>query len=222
MSFTTNIAGNAPANTFVYTTTTVSVDNISAENLSATNASISRLTTDIFSPVNVTATNIECTDLTVLDAGNFSEIYTSYIHTSNMSLDGTLGGHTANFVTVNTDHCITDALYLNEQSATLTDKSLVKRDANQVNFIGKSNASDANGADFLFRTGLETDAVKLTISRTSDIVGAIALAVDTTIEGDTGIFDTLNVSTLNVSNSVDFTTINVSMINASNISCVNL
>jgi len=197
MSFTTNIAGNAPANTFVYTTTTVSVDNISVENLSATNASITRLTTQIFSPVNVTATNIECTDLTVLDAGNFSEIYTSYIHTSNMSLDGTLGGHTANFVTINSDNCITDALYLNEQSAVLTDKSLVKRDANQVNFIGKNSSTDVTGADFLFRTGLETDVVKLTIPRTSDIVGVIALEADTTITAPTGNFSTANCDSCN-------------------------
>ena len=96
MSFTTSIAGNCPPSQFVFTTTTVSVDNISAENASITNASISRLTTDIFSPVNVDATNIECTNLTVFDSGNFSEIYTSYIHMSNASFDGTIGGHTAN------------------------------------------------------------------------------------------------------------------------------
>ena len=198
MSFTTSIYGNAPANTFVYTTTTVSVDNISVENLSATNASISVLTTDIFNPINVNATNIECTNLTVLDTGNFSEIYTSYIHTSNMSLDGTLGGHTANFVTVNTDHCITDALYINEQSVVLTDKSLIKRDANQVMFIGKNSSADVTGADFLFRTGTETDAVKLTIPRSSDIIGMIALDVDTSIQATTGVFSAINTSDLNV------------------------
>jgi hypothetical protein len=212
MSFTTNIAGTAPANTFVYTTTTVSVDNISVENLSATNASISVLTTTLFAPVNVNATNIDTTNLTVSGDANIS-----HIHVSNISLDGTIGGNTANFATINGDSIAADELYLNEQSSVLTDKSLIKRDANQIKFIGKSNASDTVGADFLFRTGLETDAVKLTISRTSDIVGAIALAVDTTIEGDTGIFDTINVSTLNVSNPINLTTINVSTINASTV-----
>ena len=196
MSFTTSIAGNAPANTFVYTTTTVSVDNIKTENFSAVNASISVLTTDIFSPVNVTATNIECDDLTVFDTGNFSEIYTSYIHTSNMSLDGTIGGHTANFVTVNADHCITDALYLNEQSVVLTDKSLIKRDGNQVMFIGKNVSTDVTGADFLFKTGEESGAVKLLIPRTSDIVEVISLFATTTIESGTGIFTSANVSDL--------------------------
>ena len=123
MSFTTSISGNCPPSQFVYTTTTVSADNISAENASITNASISRLTTDIFSPVNVDATNVECQNLTVTNLATIGQIHTSHIHTSNMSLDGTLGGHTANFVTVNTDHYIADALYLNEQSVVLTDKS---------------------------------------------------------------------------------------------------
>jgi hypothetical protein len=198
MSFTTNIAGNAPANTFVYTTTTVSVDNISCENLSATNASISVLTTDLFNPVNVNATNIDCTTITVLDDGNFSEIYTSYIHTSNMSLDGTLGGHTGNFVTINADNAAVDALYINEQSVVLTDKSLIKRDANQVMFIGKNVSTDVTGADFLFRTGTESDVAKLTISRASNVVSAISLYATTTMESDTGIFNSANISDLTV------------------------
>ena len=37
MSFSSSITGNAPPNTFIYTTTSVSVDNISVENLSAVN-----------------------------------------------------------------------------------------------------------------------------------------------------------------------------------------
>jgi len=217
MSFTTSLAGNQQPSQFVYTTTNISVDNISVQNLSAESASITNLTTTIFSPVNVNATAISTTDLTVTNLATIGQIHTSYIHMSNASLDGTMGANTLNAVTVNADNAIADELYLNEQSSVLTDKSLIKRDANQIKFIGKSNASDANGADFLFRTGTETDAVKLTISRTSDIVGAIALAVDTTIEGDTGIFDTLNVSTLNVSNSFDLTTINVSTINSSTV-----
>ena len=196
MSFTTSIAGNAPANTFVYTTTTVSVDNISCENASITNASITVLTTDLFNPVNVNATNIECTNLTVLNTGNFSEIYTSYIHTSNMSLDGTIGGHTGNFVTINADHCITDALYINEESVVLTDKSLIKRDANQVMFIGKNSSADVTGADFLFRTGTQSDSVKLRIPRTSNIVEVQALAVDTTCNAGFGNFSAINVSDL--------------------------
>ncbi len=203
MSFTTSLAGNQQPSQFVYTTTNISVDNISVQNLSAESASITNLTTTIFNPVNVNATAISTSDLTVTNLATIGQIHTSYIHTSNISLDGTIGGHTANLVTLNADHCITDELYLNEQSSVLTDKSLVKRDANQIKFIGKSNASDTTGADYVFRTGLETDAVKLTISRTSDIVGAIALAVDTTIEGDTGIFKTIQVSTLNKSNYFD-------------------
>ena len=209
MSFQTSIYGNAPANTFVYTTTTVSVDNISVENLSATNATISVLKTDLFSPVNVDATNIDCTNLTVLDTGNFSEIYTSYIHTSNMSLDGTLGGHTGNFVTINADHAIVDALYINEQSVVLTDKSLIKRDGNQVMFIGKNSSTDVTGADFLFRTGLETDAVKLTIPRSSDIIGMIALDVDTTIQATTGVFAAINTSDLNVADTTTLSELEV-------------
>jgi len=206
MSFTTNIAGNAPANTFVYTTTTVSVDNISVENLSATNATISVLKTDLFNPVNVAATNINCTTLTVTDDGNFSEIYTHYIHTSNMSLDGVLGGNTGNFATINADNAAFDSLYLNEQSSVLTDKSLIRRDANEVLFIGKNISTDTNGVDYIFRTGEETDAVKLRIPRTSDIVEMIALDVDTTINcGGAGTFAELVAADLTIS---DTTTLN--------------
>ena len=204
MSFQTSIYGNAPANTFVYTTTTVSVDNISVENASITNATISVLKTDLFNPVNVAATNINCTTLTVTDDGNFSEIYTHYIHTSNMSLDGVLGGNTGNFATINADNATFDAIYLNEQSSVLTDKSLIRRDANEVMFIGKNISTDTNGVDYIFRTGLETDAVKLRIPRTTDIVEMIALDVDTTINAATGIFDAANISDLNV---IDTTTL---------------
>jgi hypothetical protein len=72
--------------------------------------------------------------------------------------------------------------------------------ANQVMFIGKNvnESTDVTGADFLFRTGTESDAVKLTISRTSDIVEVIALYATTTIEGDTGIFNAIGVSDLTV------------------------
>ena len=199
MSFTTSIAGNAPANTFVYTTTTVSADNISCENLSATNASISVLTTDIFNPVNVNSSYIECNNITVFDTGNFSKINAKQIHISNMSLDGTLGGNTANLVTLNADNAAVDALYINEQSVVLTDKSLIRRDANQVMFIGKNSSTDVTGADFLFRTGEETGAVKLRIPRTSDIVSVIALAVDTTCNAGFGNFSAVNVSDLIVS-----------------------
>jgi hypothetical protein len=48
-------------------------------------------------------------------------------------------------------------------------------------FIGKNISTDTNGVDYLFRTGLETDAVKLRIPRTTDIVEMIALDVDTSI-----------------------------------------
>ena len=209
MSFTTSISGNCPPSQFVYTTTTVSADNISAENASITNASISRLTTDIFSPVNVDATNIECQNLTVTNLATIGQIHTSYIHVSNISLDQTIGGHTANFISVNADHSITDALYLNEQSVVLTDKSLIKRDANQVMFIGKNVSTDVTGADFLFRTGTESDTAKLTISRTSDTVGMIALDVDTIIQATTGVFSAINTSDLNVADTTTLSELEV-------------
>ena len=215
MSFTTSIAGNCPPSQFVFTTTTVSVDNISAENVSITNASISRLTTDIFSPVNVDATNIECTNLTVFDTGNFSEIYTSYIHMSNASFDGTIGGHTANLVTLNADHCITDELYLNEQSSVLTDKSLVKRDANQIKFIGKSNASDTTGADYVFRTGLETDVVKLSISRNSDVVQVMELEANSSLSSPLGLFD--GVASVDINATGDTTLFNLETLGVASI-----
>ena len=222
MSFISPIAGYIPNNQFVYTSTNLSVDNVSCNNLSAVNASLINLTTTTFSPVNVNSSNLTTTDLDVTNLAIINNLHTSYIHVSNMSLDGTIGGNTANFINVNSDNNITDELYLNEQSAVLTDKSLIKRDANQVNFIGKSNASDTNGADFLFRTGTESDAVKLTISRTSDIVTAIAIGVDTTIEADTGIFNTINVSNPVNLSTINASNISVDNVSAGNISCVNL
>ncbi len=209
MSFTTSIAGNCPPSQFVYTTTTVSVDNISAENVSITNASISVLTTDIFLPVNINTSVISTNDLTVTNLATIGQIHTSYIHVSNVSLDGTIGGHTANLITLNADHAVVDALYLNEQSAVLTDKSLIKRDANQVMFIGKNSSTDVTGADFLFRTGTETGAVKLTIPRSSDVVEMIALDVGTTIQATTGIFSAINTSDLNVADTTTLSELEV-------------
>ena len=219
MSFQTSIYGNAPANTFVYTTTTVSVDNISVENLSATNATISVLKTDLFNPINVNATNIECTNLTVLDTGNFSEINTKQIHVSNISLDGTIGGHTANFITVNADHSVTDALYLNETTAVLTEKSLIKRDANNVMFIGR-NVSDSNQVTYEFYTNNGTGAPKLKINRDTNIVEVLHLDVDGALEAGTGTFneviaddltvtDTTTLNTLEVQTSASIANLNV-------------
>jgi hypothetical protein len=203
MSFVNPIAGYLPNSQFVLTQTNVSTDNLSCNNLSAVNASIINLTTISFTPTNVTAETI------VAEVGNFSELYTTYLHASNISVDQTIGGHTANFVTVNADHSVTDALYLNEQSVVLTDQSLIKRDANQVMFIGKSDASDVTGADFLFRTGTEIDVAKLTIPRSSDTVGMIALDVDTTIQATTGIFSAVSVSDLNVADTTTLSELEV-------------
>jgi len=131
----------------------------------------------------------------VTDVGSFS-IKPDGTNTELNLTNNVLTGDTANFDTVNADNSVTDALYLNEQSVVLTDQSVIRRDANQVLFIGKSDASDVTGADFLFRTGTETGGVKLRIPRTSDIVEMIALAVDTTCNAGFGNFSEVNVSDL--------------------------
>ena len=131
------------------------------------------------------------------DVGSFS-IKPNGTNTELNLTNNVLTGDTADFVNVNAENSITDGLYLNEQSVVLTDQSLIKRDGNQVMFIGKSDAGDVTGADFLFKTGEETGAVKLLIPRTSDIVEMIALYATTTIEGDTGIFNAIGVSDLTV------------------------
>ena len=90
MSFTTSIAGNAPPNTFVYTTTTVSVDNVSVTNLSATNASIDNLTTLVFTPVNVNASNVYALQADILTL-NSSTVNSSTINASTTTTSALFG-----------------------------------------------------------------------------------------------------------------------------------
>ena len=99
MSFITSIEGNAPANTFIYTTTTVSVDNISATNLSATNASIGNLTTLVFTPVNVNASNIYALQADIVEL-NSSTVNSSLVETNDIVADeGTINVLQANNLT---------------------------------------------------------------------------------------------------------------------------
>ena len=77
MSFTTSLSGNQPPSQFVYTTTNISVDNISVQNLSAESATITLLNTTIFTPVNVNASVISTSDLTVTNLATIGQIHTN-------------------------------------------------------------------------------------------------------------------------------------------------
>jgi trimeric autotransporter adhesin len=190
MSFCQSIYGNLENPGFTYTSTNISAENASFTNLSATNASITNLTTTTFSPTNVNTSNVYSNTInTSLANASTANVSTAHISTVNVS--------SFNVSNISVDNGTFDNLYIQEQSVVLTDRSVITRDANQVMFIGKSDASDVTGADFLFRTGLANDVVKLLISRASDVVQMIALEVTTTLDaGHT------NVSSINCSDLV--------------------
>jgi trimeric autotransporter adhesin len=190
MSFCQSIYGNLENSGFTYTSTNVCANNASFTNLSATNASITNLTTTTFNPTNVNTSNVYSNTVnTSLANASTANVSTAHISTVNVS--------SFNVSNISVDNGTFDNLYIQEQSVVLTDRSVITRDANQVMFIGKSDAGDTTGADFLFRTGLENGEVKLLISRQSNIVQMIALEVTTAL--DAGY---INVSSINCSDLV--------------------
>ena len=100
MSFCSTIYGNLPDSGFVYTATTVSVENGSFENLSAVNASITNLHTTTFNPINVDCTTLTATDaiITNITATNAT---IDDLTVTNFVID-TLNATTGNISTLNT------------------------------------------------------------------------------------------------------------------------
>ena len=176
MSFTTSIYGCAPANTFTYTTTTVDATNGNFENLTATTANITNLTTTLFTPVNVNAQNISTNNIVTNDitVNSTATINTEYVSISNI-VNAVINDANITEGSINT--LDVDTIILNEQSATLTDKSTITRDANEILFVGRQDSFTSTGTDFLFYTGLKAGAPKLRINRNNNIVDVIDLDV---------------------------------------------
>ena len=100
MSFCSTIYGNLPDSGFVYTATTVSVENGSFENLSAVNASITNLHTTTFNPINVDCTTLTATDAIITNI-NATNATIDNITVTNFVID-TLNATTGNIRTLNT------------------------------------------------------------------------------------------------------------------------
>ena len=189
MSFTTSIYGCAPANTFTYTTTTVDATNGNFENLTATTANITNLTTTLFTPVNVNAQNISTNNIVTNDitVNSTATINVEYVSISN--IDNAVIND-ANITEGSIDTLDVDTIILKEQTATLSDKSTITRDANEILFVGRQDSFTSTGTDFLFYTGIKAGNPKLRINRNNNIVDVIDLDV-------AGI---LNVPTINADN----------------------
>ena len=160
MSFCSTIYGNLPDSGFVYTATTVSVDNGSFENLSATNATIVNLETTTFNP-----TNVDCTNLTA-DNATITNISGTNMTLDNLSVTNydvtTLQATTANISTINSSTINSSHSNLSTISTfriNISDESdpalvsAIRRDANNIYFEGRIDATDPTGRFFFYPQG---------------------------------------------------------------------
>jgi hypothetical protein len=227
MSFYQSIYGNLPQSGFTYTSNNISTDNLVTENLSAVNASIVNLTTAIFEPISINTSNLTVDNATITNATIDTEVVqTSYVTLLNAAnaviTDATINNIHTNDIDLNN-------IILKEQTASF-DKSIIYRDANQIVFAGRENASSSIGTDYLFYTGLKAGNPKLKISRSNNTVEMISLNVTNNITGDISsnllAGNGINLNTVNSVTTIESTgnlsNLNVSQLNVSNISCVNL
>ena len=175
MSFCSTIYGNLPESGFVYTATTVSVDNGSFENLSATNATIVNLETTTFNPTNVDCTTLTATDATItnisgtnatidnLEVTNF-DITTLEATTANIS---TINSSTINSSHSNLSTIGTFRINISEASDPAL-ASVIRRDANNVYFEGRHDPTDPS-ARFFFYPAEEAPGVPPCIINLSNV-----------------------------------------------------
>jgi len=159
MSFCSTIYGNLPESGFVYTATSVSVDNGSFENLSATNATIVNLETTTFNP-----TNVDCTTLTA-DNASITNISGTNMTLDNLSVTNyditTLQATTANISTINSS--IINSSHSNlstigtfriniSEASDPALASVIRRDANNFLFEGRVDPTDPHATILFFTT----------------------------------------------------------------------
>ena len=251
MSFCSTIYGNLPESGFVYTATTVSVENGSFENLSAVNASITNLHTTTFNPTNVDCTTLTA-DTAVITSATITDITADNIEVTNFKID-TLNATTANISTINSSISNSiDSNISNIHCSTLVvDESIDAYSVEAVTLTATGNLV----TPFATATALDTESIN--IKRTTggtavldiagdklDIDGGFSDAGSVTARGVTiragdSVFaaieveddnsvtirnlSSVNFETDNLSCDIaDITTINTSQVNASNISTRNL
>ena len=129
----------------------------------------------VYSTTTVNADDVNCTNLTATNA-NINEISTGDIDL--------------------------DTIILKEQSATLSDKSLIYRDANEIIFAGRQDSFTSSGTDFLFYTGLKAGTPKLRISRSNNIVDVIDLDVANILNAPTINADNITITGDTITNAL--------------------
>ena len=251
MSFCSTIYGNLPDSGFVYTATTVSVENGSFENLSATNATIVNLETTTFNPTNVDCTTLTADDATITDI-TATNATIDNLEVTTFRID-TLNATTANISTINSS--ISNSIDSNISnincSNLVADGTIDAFSVEATQMTATSNLA----TPFVNTTALDTESIN--IKRTTggtavldiygdklDIDGGFSDAGSVTARGvtiragndvapaievgdDNGVtirnLSSVNYETDNISCDIaDITTINTSQVNASNISTKNL
>jgi len=165
MSFINSIEGNVPNSVLKYSTTQVQTDDLIAVDATITNATITNLTTTTYTAVNASFGTITATNATINNADITTEIVqTSYITLLNaltaVITDATITNISAGDIDLNN-------IIIKEQSSSLTDKSIIYRDANQILFVGREDVNTSNGVDYLFYTGLKAGVPTFKIYKTN-------------------------------------------------------
>lgn len=252
MSFCSTIYGNLPDSGFVYTATTVSVDNGSFENLSATNATIVNLETTVFNPTNVDCTTLTATDATITDltATNATIDNLEVTDFTIETIDATTANiSTINASTLNSSHSNlstigTFRINISEASDPAL-ASVIRRDANNLYFEGRHDPTDPSARFFFYPAeeapGVPPCIINLNNVSIPNISGVNLCYVAGTFDNlsatdivASGAIDAFNIEATLLTATSDLATpfvntsdlqtqlINSSQINASNISTRNL
>ena len=203
MSFITSIQGNPPPNTFVYTTTTVSVNSVSATNASIINASIDNLTTLVFTPVNVNSSNVYALQADIVELNS-----------------STVNSSTVNSSLVATNDIVADIGTVN----TLTAGNLFAFDGN-MSYLNVSNlAADTTTFVTSNTSVLNVSYISVLNMSAGDMhsfnMSSVYMAA-TTLNASTANASTLNASTIN-SHTLDSYNISSIYCSSTNLSCWNL
>lgn len=195
MSFINSIEGNVPNSVLKYSTTEVQTDSLIATDATITNANITNLTTTTYTAINASFGTITADNANLTNANIGTEVtniaYINILNAVNADINN------ANINEISTGDIDLDTIILKEQSATLSDKSLIYRDANEILFVGRQDSFTSTGTDFLFYTGVKAGTPKLRISRSNNIVDVIDLDVANILNAPT-----INADNITITNDV--------------------
>ena len=200
MSFINSIEGNVPNSVLKYSTTEVQTDSLIATDATITNANITNLTTTTYTAVNASFGTITADNANLTNANIGTEVtniaYINILNAVNADINN------ANINEISTGDIDLDTIILKEQSATLSDKSLIYRDANEILFVGRQDSFTSSGTDFLFYTGVKAGAPKLRINRNNNIVDIIDLDVENILNAPTINADNITITGDTVTNAL--------------------